>query len=106
MQSMMWWLSFADEHSFRGVTIAVGNNLPAAVGDAWKHDCNPGGEVMGHPVLPEHRELVADHLHVLYTDKSKVEEIFGPLMDLEGNEVSAAPTPEKEDDDDGTGGAE
>lgn len=90
MNSMLWFLSFADESGFKGATIAIGNNIAAAAGDAWKNGVNPGGSVLGQPIPPSKRELAANLLHVLVTDKDEAETKFFPVIN------------ETEDDDDGS----
>lgn len=40
-----FWMSFADEHSFRGACIVEAPTFEEAIRSAWKNGCNPGGEV-------------------------------------------------------------
>lgn len=47
---MFWWLSFADDSGFLGAAIVEGDDMKAAVTNAWKHGVNPGGEVKGMPL--------------------------------------------------------
>ena len=54
-----WWLSFCDPDrpkgmQFLGGCIVEADSLKDAIQVAWRHDCNPGGEVMGHKILPEY----------------------------------------------------
>jgi hypothetical protein len=47
-----WWLSFCDPDKaegsqFLGVAIVEGANLVQATSSAWRHKCNPGGEILG-----------------------------------------------------------
>lgn len=51
-----WWLSFADPArpkgaQFQGVAIVRGEDLRAAIKEAWRLKINPGGEVMGTPLV-------------------------------------------------------
>ena len=51
-----WWLSFCDERRprgdrFLGVCIVQGDELADAIQEAWRLGCNPGGEVLGFPIL-------------------------------------------------------
>jgi hypothetical protein len=53
-----WYLSFADADrpegdQFLGGCIVKAHSMKEAIKEAWRHGCNPGGEVVGHPVPPE-----------------------------------------------------
>ena len=50
LPEQQWWLSFVGDEGFRGVVIAHGNDFAEALMDATMHDCNPRGEVQGHPI--------------------------------------------------------
>ena len=50
-----WWLSFVDPDrapgtAFLGAAIVPGRGMADAVQAAWEAECNPGGEVQGHPI--------------------------------------------------------
>ena len=49
----LWWLSFADETGFLGLVLTHGADLVEATQRAWDLEINPGGEVLGFPLLPE-----------------------------------------------------
>ena len=41
-----WWLSFTDDHGFLGVAIVkCEGTIADASMEAWKHKCNPGGNM-------------------------------------------------------------
>lgn len=47
---MWWYLSFADG-KFLGAVIIRGADLEHAIKEAWRLKLNPGGEVLGMPIL-------------------------------------------------------
>lgn len=57
-----FWLSFrdVDEDKSLGVAIVEGGGIMEATLNAKLHKCNPGGEVLGYPLDPEH--VPAEHL--------------------------------------------
>lgn len=50
------WLSFRDVDANKslGVAIVEGGGIMEATLNARRHDCNPGGEVLGYVLDPEH----------------------------------------------------
>lgn len=67
---LLWWLSFCDAarpkgQQFLGACIIEGGNtrdraadLRLALRNAWRHECNPGGDVKAHPIPPEAARLI------------------------------------------------
>lgn len=49
----LWWVSFAEPGSFLGVALVRAEDLISATQKARALGINPGGEVMGFPLLPE-----------------------------------------------------
>lgn len=52
----LWWLSFADPHKpkgeqFLGVAIVQAASMKLAVSRTWELQINPGGEVIGVPII-------------------------------------------------------
>ena len=53
-----WWLSFRDPKkpegsSFLGVVVVQAKSMKLAMKEAWRLECNPGGEVLGEALPPE-----------------------------------------------------
>lgn len=55
-----WWLSFADDDGFRGVTIVQGDNIASAAKSAHRLGINPGGQVLGFPMPPEGLDIYGE----------------------------------------------
>lgn len=53
---MYTYLSFADDTGFLGACVVEGDTIEDAVANAWKHGCNPGGEVMAFPHMPNGKD--------------------------------------------------
>lgn len=88
MHAMLWYLTFNEEGEWRGATVAAGNNIAAAVGDAWRNGVQPGGTASGIPIPPEHKEHVARYLHVLIESESEARNALGSLAS--GDDDAAA----------------
>jgi hypothetical protein len=53
--SQLWWLSFCDPgrpvgQKFLGACIVPASGMVGAIRVAHEQGCNPGGEVVGHPI--------------------------------------------------------
>jgi hypothetical protein len=48
-----WWLSFADDDGFLGACIVEAPDVVQAAIQAFRHGCNPGGEVVGVKIPPD-----------------------------------------------------
>lgn len=70
----LWWLSFADDTGFLGACIAEGEDMKAAIRDAWAHRINPGGSVKGYQLDRGREELRPFVIHKLYS-KDEINEI-------------------------------
>jgi hypothetical protein len=58
-----WWLSFCEPtrprgRKFLGGCIVEAEDMAEAIAEAWRHGCNPGGEVMGHEIPAEYKHNV------------------------------------------------
>jgi hypothetical protein len=58
IETPLWWLSFCDPDkpegsTFLGVCIVPAHDMITAVAKARRLGCNPGGEVLGHPLEDE-----------------------------------------------------
>ena len=59
-----FWLSFADKRKpkgrrFLGVCVIKADSFPHAVTEAWRLNCNPGGEVLGHEIEKEYEKNIS-----------------------------------------------
>jgi len=48
----LWWVSFASGGKNHGIVLATGSSIEEAVAACTLHNCNPGGEALGMPILP------------------------------------------------------
>jgi hypothetical protein len=80
MTAGWWWLSFCDpsrptgQHSL-GVAIVGAASFPEAVMVAHATGCNPGGEVMGHPVREDMGAPPAEWDHKLVSSLAEIERL-------------------------------
>lgn len=51
MSEQWWYLSFLHpERGWLGATVVRGDDIEKAAMEAWRHEANPGGEVLGLPL--------------------------------------------------------
>lgn len=82
-----WWLSFVGEcqrdggSTFAGVVMVLAPNMIVALRQALHYGLNPGGEVLGYPLLPYMRPRPADAYRLL--DRSgalEAQEVFSAVI--------------------------
>ena len=77
----IFWLSFVDTDKprgsrFAGACLVRAASYPAAMSEAWRQECNPGGEVQGIEVPAQLEGCVLDaELNILYTTHEECEAV-------------------------------
>lgn len=91
-QAHFWYISFADEHSFRGAVVVHARGIEDAVARAWALGINPGGEALGLQ-LPHSVGVPADAINRLLS-KGDIDRLIGPGKTIgeyaEGDDAEAA----------------
>lgn len=76
-----WYLSFADPdrptgQHFLGVALVRATCHADAVRMAWRNGCNPGGQVLGHPVPYESGDPPEAMRHRLVSDSAELDRLM------------------------------
>jgi hypothetical protein len=80
-----WWLSFSDNERpsgsrFLGACIVTGTDLKDAIATAHLNHCNPGGEVLGHSIVPSAADRIPPHRLRVLLDKETAEALESEFL--------------------------